>query len=137
MKQTLIVLILALGFGVVSACGGSPSGPAPGETVVSISAAGVSPTEVRVQRGGRVTFTNTDVRPHAVSSDPIQTHTDCPAVNEVGTINPGQSRRTGELTVARVCGFHDHNNENDPTFKGRSSSNSRRLSVRRGWTAQG
>ena len=66
-----------------------------------------------------MTFQNTDTRQHAVSSDPVQTHTDCPAVNEVGTLAAGQSRTTGVLTTARTCGFHDHNNENDPTWKGR------------------
>ena len=64
-------------------------------------------------------FQNTDVRQHAVSSDPIQTHTDCPALNEVGNLAAGASRATGVLTVARVCGFHDHNNEQDAAFKGR------------------
>ena len=113
----IFALTSALAF--MSGCGSSPSGPGPGEVVVSISANGPSPVEVRIQRGGRVTFTNTDARPHAISSDPVQTHTDCPAVNEVGTLNPGQRRQTGELTIARVCGFHDHNDENNPTFKGR------------------
>jgi plastocyanin len=74
---------------------------------VSITPTGVSPTEVRVPVGGRVTFVNNDVRPHAMSSDPITTHTDCPAINDVGTLSPGQSRSTGTLDVARICGFHD------------------------------
>jgi hypothetical protein len=69
--------------------------------------------------GAAVTFRNDDVRPHAVSSDPIQTHTDCPAINDVGTLAPGQSRTTSPLTVARVCGFHDHNDENNPAYRGR------------------
>lgn len=69
--------------------------------------------------GGRVTFQNSDVRAHGMSSDPVQTHTDCPAINDVGTLAPGQSRSTGPLNVARTCGFHDHNNENDPAYKGR------------------
>jgi hypothetical protein len=68
--------------------------------------------------GGRVTFQNSDVRAHGMSSDPVQTHTDCPAINDVGTLAPGQSRSTGPLNVARTCGFHDHNNENDPAYKG-------------------
>ena len=79
----------------------------------------MSPAEVRVPVGGRVTFMNNDVRLHAMSSDPITVHTDCPAINDVGTLNPGQSRSTGPLTVARVCGFHDHINEFDDTWKGR------------------
>jgi plastocyanin len=100
------------------ACGsGGPSAPDNGATV-TITSSGVSPTQVRVAVGSRVTFVNNDIRPHAMSSDPISTHTDCPAINDVGTLAPGQSRATGTLDVARSCGFHDHTNELDPTFKG-------------------
>ena len=104
---------------LLAACGGGPSSPSPGTTTISVTGSGVTPTEVVVPAGGRVTFQNNDVRPHGMSSDPVQTHTDCPAINEVGTLAPGQSRSTGPLTVARTCGFHDHNNENDPIYKGR------------------
>jgi plastocyanin len=99
--------------------GGSPSAPSMDAATVSITPTGVSPTEVRVPVGGRVTFVNNDVRPHAMSSDPITTHTDCPAINDVGTLSPGQSRSTGTLDVARICGFHDHTNEFEPSLKGR------------------
>jgi plastocyanin len=103
----------------LAACGGdSPSSPSPDTPTVTISATGVSPTEVRIAKGGRVNFMNNDVRPHAMSSDPITTHTDCPAINDVGTLTPGQSRTTGTLDVARTCGFHDHTNELDTSFKG-------------------
>jgi plastocyanin len=87
--------------------------------MVTFSDSGVTPTEVHIPAGGRVTFLNNDARPHAVSSDPITVHTDCPSINDVGTLNPGQSRSTGPLTVARTCGFHDHTNETDPRWKGR------------------
>ena len=30
-----------------------------------------------------------------------------------------RERTSGTLDIVRVCGFHDHNNETDPTFKGR------------------
>ena len=104
---------------LVAGCGGSPEAPSGPDPVITISASGVSPVEVRVPVGGRVTFTNTDARSHAMSSDPIQTHTDCPAINDVGFLNPGQSRTSSPLTVARTCGFHDHTNETDPAWKGR------------------
>ena len=100
-------------------CGGSPSGPSPANVTITISATGPTPIEVRVPVGGRVTFLNSDARPHAMSSDPIQVHTDCPAINDVGFLNPGQSGTTGVLNVARTCGFHDHTNELDATFRGR------------------
>ena len=103
---------------IMSACGGGPSGPTP-DITITVTASGVTPTEVRVAAGGRVTFLNNDTRPHAMSSDPTQVHTDCPAINDVGFLNPGQSRTTGALNVKRTCGFHDHTNESDPIFKGR------------------
>ena len=100
-------------------CGGdNPTAPPAGTVNIDIFATGLSPREVTVAVGGRVNFTNRDSRPHAVSSDPVQTHTECPPINDVGTLNPGQNRLTGALTVARACGFHDHNNETDPTWKG-------------------
>jgi plastocyanin len=105
---------------LAAACGGgSPSSPSPSTATVTITATGVSPTEVRIPVGGTVTFVNNDVRPHAMSSDPIQTHTDCPSINEVGFVNPGQRRETGVFTTARICGFHDHTNELDAAYKGR------------------
>jgi plastocyanin len=104
---------------MAATCGGSPAAPSPSNATITISAAGPVPPEVRVPVGGRVMFLNSDVRPHAMSSDPLQVHTDCPAINDVGFLNPGQSGTTGALTTARTCGFHDHTNELDPTFRGR------------------
>ena len=103
-----------------SRCGSAPTGPSGENPTITITASGVSPTQVTIHVGSRVTFLNSDVRIHAMSSDPI-THTDCPAINDVGLLNPGQSRTTGAFDMARVCGFHDHTNELDPTWQGRSS----------------
>jgi plastocyanin len=105
--------------GLLGACGSGPTTPSNTDATITITSTGVSPVEVRIPVGGRVTFVNNDVRLHAMSSDPVQLHTDCPQINEVGTLNPGQSRSTGTFTVARTCGFHDHTNELDPTWTGR------------------
>ena len=102
----------------LSRCGSAPTGPSGENPTITITASGVSPAQVTIHVGGRVTFLNSDVRIHAMSSDPIQTHTDCPAINDVGLLNPGQSRTTGAFDTARVCGFHDHTNELDPTWHG-------------------
>jgi plastocyanin len=113
------ILLLA---GVVAASCGGGATTAPSNTtspVITFSSTGITPVEVRIPSGGRVTFVNDDARPHAVSSDPITIHTDCPAINDVGTLNPGQSRSTGVLTVPRTCGFHDHTNETDTRWQGR------------------
>lgn len=110
---------------LIAQCGGGPSGPSGTDTTITISASGVSPVEVRVAVGARVTFINNDTRPHAMSSDPITVHTDCPAINDVGFLNPGQSRSASPLTVARTCGFHDHTNELDSTWRGELSCSRR------------
>ena len=103
----------------MSACaGGSPAVPT-SDTTISITSSGVTPTEVHVPAGSRVTFINNDARPHAMSSDPLQVHTDCPPINDVGFLNPGQRGTTGAMNIKRSCGFHDHTNENDPIYKGR------------------
>ena len=110
---------VAIGAVLIAGCGGSPSSPSTADVTITISSAGVAPSEVRIPAGSRVTFVNNDARPHAMSSDPIQVHTDCPAINDVGFVNPGQARSTGVLSIKRTCGFHDHTNETDPIFKGR------------------
>jgi plastocyanin len=92
------------------ACGGSSSSPtpAPSGPTFSITSMGVTPKTVTVSRGSQVTFINNDSRPHDMESDPHPEHTDCPEINSVGTLNPGQSRQTGNLNTVRTCGFHDH-----------------------------
>ena len=51
--------------------------------------------------------------------NPVQKHNECPAINEVGFLSPGESGQTHPLNFARTCGFHDHINEFDAAFKGR------------------
>lgn len=96
----------------LAACGGgSPSSPSTGgttTTTVTITSAGVSATQVNVTQGTRVTFVNNDSRSHNMTSDPHPEHTDCPEINTVGLLQPGQSRETGNLVTIRTCGFHDH-----------------------------
>jgi plastocyanin len=115
--KTAIFVLACLGTFVAAGCGSSTAPSS--DVTITIRATGPSPAEMRVPVGARVSFVNNDTRPHAMSSDPIQTHTDCPPINDVGFLNPGQSRSTGALNVAGTCGFHDHTNELDATFKGR------------------
>ena len=118
-NRRALVLILAIASAGPIGCGSStPSSPS-SDITVTITPSGASPTEVHVAVGGHVTFFNNDSRPHAMSSDPIQIHNDCPPINDVGFLNPGQRGSTGARNVKRTCGFHDHINENDPIFKGR------------------
>jgi plastocyanin len=109
----------------VTACGGGPSAPG-GPSVldnanrVTISAAGVaSPTELVVAPGARVLFVNNHGQRHQMSSDPHPEHSDCSEINQVGLLTQGQSRETGNLVAVRTCGFHDHENPDNPALRGR------------------
>jgi hypothetical protein len=100
----------------------TPTPPAPPPltaTIVITSNNSFAPSEVRIGVGGRVTFINQNNRPHDIVSDPLHLHTDCPAIFDVGFIQPGQTKQTGALNVARVCGLHDHMQENNADLHGR------------------
>jgi plastocyanin len=104
------------------ACGDSPSSPSPGPgnpNVISISSAGiVSPKELAVSPGARVLFVNNHSRRHNMASDAHPDHLDCPEINQVGLLNPGQSRETGNLVTVRTCGFHDHDEPGNVNLRG-------------------
>jgi hypothetical protein len=118
----------------VVACGGgdSPSAPSPtpapapaptptpppaGGSTITITATGVSPRELVVARGTRVTFVNNDGVGHDMNSDPHPQHTSCTDMN-VGFVSTGQSRQTDVLNIARTCGYHDHNQPSNVSLQG-------------------
>ena len=98
------------------ACGGGSTTPSPdpgalpNTTTVIIANNAVAPQNITVPLGSQVTFVNNDSRDHQIASDPHPEHTACPEINQVGYLTPGQSRQTGNLVVARTCGYHDHIN---------------------------
>lgn len=118
---------LVLGVAVLCAAscgGGSPSSPTPppssNANVMTIgSGAIVSPKELTVAPGSRVLFVNNDSRRHDMASDQHPDHMECPALNDVGLLNPGQSRESGNLVTVRTCGFHDHDDPTNNNLKGR------------------
>jgi hypothetical protein len=40
-------------------------------------------------------------------------------MDQVGFLQPGQQRTSGNFNTARTCGFHDHNRETDTGLQGR------------------
>jgi plastocyanin len=121
--------VLAGAIAVLSAaCSGTMNGtaPSPGgactasstSTTITISNNAVCPQNITVPRGTQVTFANQDSRDHQINSDPHPEHTDCPELNQVGYLAAGQSRQTGNLNTARVCGFHDHNQFENKNLQG-------------------
>ena len=108
----------------LSACGGGGgTTPAPPPTTnpftFTISASGISPKEFTVPQGTRVLFVNNASRRRNMTSDPHPEHEDCPEINNVGPLNTGQSRETGNLNVVRICGFHDHDDPDNVSVRGR------------------
>ncbi len=87
-------------------------------STITITAAGANPRNVVINVGERVRFINNDNRNHNMTSDPHPDHNDCPDVNQVGILTPGQSRETANLVFARVCGFHDHDLPDSTALKG-------------------
>jgi plastocyanin len=119
---------LAAAWAVAAAlsCGGgssstSPSGPCtpssnPATFVIMNNQ--VCPQSLTVSRGTQVTFINQDSNVHQMNSDPHPDHTDCVEINQVDFLNPGQMRQTGNLNIARRCGFHDHSRPDTASLKG-------------------
>lgn len=114
------VCLLVAALVAVTACGGSGTGAPAGPSVAgagssdapavfTITASGISPKSLTVPAGTQVTFVNNDSIDHLMFSDPHPEHTDCPDINQVGFLSPGQSRQTGNMNVVQTCGFHDHN----------------------------
>ena len=109
---------------LVASCGGStPSSPSGGTptpaTTITLTSGGVSPAAISVSQGTRVLFVNNDSRQHEMTSDPHPEHTECPEINTIGFINPGQTKETGNLNTVRTCRYHDHNDPNNTRFQGR------------------
>ena len=128
MISRTILTAAAAALMTAAACGGSPGNggnpttptptPTPGAATITITASGVSPRSVTISAGSRVTFVNNDSRVHDMASDPHPAHSACPAINDVGFVQPGQSRTTGNLTTPRTCTYHDHNRDTDTSLQG-------------------
>lgn len=119
----LMTTLAACGGGGGSSNSGSPTSPTDGgtptvTTTITIGAGGALPANIQVSVGQRVGFVNNSGRILQISSDPHPSHTDCPQINETGTLTSGQTGLTGAFTAVRTCGFHDHNDPDNASFRG-------------------
>ena len=111
--KALVVVALATAI-LAAACSRSDRDESPpivapaGPLTFTITAAGIAPKSLTVSAGSQVTFVNNDLAIHEMFSDPHPEHMDCPELNQVGFLAPGQTRQTGNLNTIRTCGFHDH-----------------------------
>jgi plastocyanin len=127
-KMMLAGGAVATALAIAAACGGGGSSNSTGPTggctpstnanTIVIQNNQVCPQALTVAIGSQVTFINNDSIVHEMDSDPHPEHTDCPAINQVDFLNPGQSRASGNLNTARNCGFHDHANPNNAALRG-------------------
>ncbi len=120
--NTLLLCVLS-----TTACGGdgavaptAPTDDSPSEStnVVTIGSTGASPLTIQIRVGERVLFVNNDGVVHEMSSDLHPSHLRCPAMNQVGSLSPGQSRETGNFVTAETCTYHDHLNALNPGLLG-------------------
>ena len=79
----------------------------------------MTPLEITIAVGQRVTFANNDIRPHDVVGGVDPEHPDCPEILEAGFVVAGQRRDTGAFMSARTCEYHDHTQMGVPAFQGR------------------
>lgn len=110
----------------LAACGGSsgaptqPPPPVPTTYRVTIGTDGVvSPTELVVPPGTRVLFANNHNVAHEITSDPHPEHDGCTELRQVGVLNPGQTKESGNLVTPRTCGYHDDTSFMNTAMQGR------------------
>jgi len=114
-------LVLAVACGGTS---GTPPSPTltcstlPNATTILIVNNAVCPQGLTVTPGSRVMFINSDTRAHDMYSNPHPEHTDCIEINQVGHLEAGQQRETGNLNTIRSCGFHDHMQDQNRALQG-------------------
>ena len=96
----------------------APAPAPPPAPVVTITSGGVSPKELSIAVGGRVTFVNNDAINHDIAGGPDPAHPDCPEIDAVGFLTPGQQRATAAVAVARTGEYHDHS-FHSPIMNGR------------------
>ena len=118
-----LVAAALLTWGVGACGGGGSTNPTPppqtNPYTITIAAGGVvSPKDLTVPLGTRVLFVNNDSRRHDMTSDDHPDHLECPPLNQVGVLTPGQNRESGNLVTARTCGFHDHDNPTERNLQG-------------------
>jgi plastocyanin len=110
-------VMVAAAIALAAACGGSssastsPSGsctPSSNANTLVIQNNTICPSTLTVSRGTQITVLNADSRAHEMNSNPHPEHADCPELNQIGHLEPNQSRQSGNLNTARACGMHDH-----------------------------
>ena len=83
-----------------------------------IMPSGVTPAEIIIPVGERVTFMNHDTVPHAVAGGSEPAKPDCPEIDAVGMLGPGELKSTAPFLAAKTCEYHNPRVQS-AAFKGR------------------
>jgi plastocyanin len=113
-----LVAALGCGYSNPTAPSSGSSTPGPEGAVIAIGSAGLSPGAVTIAAGQSVTFVNTDSVAHEIASGPVPSYDQCPSINRVGRLEPGQRMQTGALTGASACSFLDLLRTSDSRWQG-------------------
>jgi hypothetical protein len=95
-----------------------PSQPRAAVPAVSITAGGVKPQVLHVDYPVTVTFKNADAVPHRLESAPETIWDNCPEMNAVGTLKPGQSQAVAFSEKDAVCAYQDAGQPTNTAFQG-------------------
>ena len=125
LRYPIAAAITAAAMAAVISCSGnssstSPSGactPSTSANTLVIMNNAICPQAITLTRGSQLTIQNQDSRTHDMTSDPHPEHTQCPELNQIGFLNTGQSRPSGNLNTARTCGMHDHGDPDRGSLK--------------------
>lgn len=85
---------------------------------MDITPAGVSPQVLHLDAPVTVTFTNTDQVAHRLEAAPELAYGDCPEMNRLATLQPGQQ---GSVTLSQhgfICAYKDAARPTDMPFQG-------------------
>jgi hypothetical protein len=107
--------------GVIWAAGtnalGTPLFP---DATFIITPGGIFPKKIVIDEGTRVKFINRGTVGRQMSSDEHPLHQDCPPINDVGYLTPGQENLTANMILdagRHACGIHDHDDDQNDSVK--------------------
>ena len=87
------------------------------DAVVYVTTNGVIPQNIKIKKGGQITFYQVDASWHDMASGPHPTHTEYPPLN-IGFLKQGESQVV-TFTKVGSFGFHDHIHETDTKLQGK------------------
>ena len=71
-----------------------------------LEATGPNPREISIGVGEFVSFMNHEAVPYTLAGGAGPSQNDCPEVNAVGLLGPGEIRFTAPFPAAKTCDYH-------------------------------